>query len=188
MGDEQRIDLEGLRALFQLLNEFDIGEFEYRLGELSVRVVHRGSGTSRVGQNELFANLIGEILQQKAGATGANQPVQNTPSLSSAKNEPIVKPAVEQPTKESDTVEGLHIIKSPIVGTFYRAPAPDAAPFVEIGDEVKPGQTVCIVEAMKIMNEIQTDVAGEVVAIYVANGAPVEYGQKLIAIRPVEPS
>ena len=188
MGDEQRIDLDGLRALFQLLNEFEIGEFEYRFGELSVRVVYRSSGTSPERQNELVANLIGEFLQQKAGAAGANHPGQNAPSSSSVQNKPAVVPAAEGPTKELETDEGLHIIKSPIVGTFYRAPAPDAAPFVEVGDEVKPGQTVCIVEAMKIMNEIQTDVAGEVVAIYVANGAPVEYGQKLVAIRPIESS
>ncbi len=76
-----------------------------------------------------------------------------------------------------------HPIISPMVGTFYRAPAPNADPFVEIGDVVKKGQTLCIIEAMKLMNEIESDADGVVTAIYVENGKPVEYGQKLFAIQ-----
>jgi acetyl-CoA carboxylase biotin carboxyl carrier protein len=78
---------------------------------------------------------------------------------------------------------GIHYITSPIVGTFYRASNPTSAPFVSPGDFVKPGQTLCIVEAMKLMNEIECDVAGEVVKVLVENGQPVEYGEKLYAIR-----
>jgi acetyl-CoA carboxylase biotin carboxyl carrier protein len=78
---------------------------------------------------------------------------------------------------------GIHSITSPIVGTFYRAPSASAAPFVQPGDFVKPGQTLCIVEAMKLMNEIECDVAGEVVAVLAENGQPVEYGERLFAIR-----
>ncbi len=77
-----------------------------------------------------------------------------------------------------------HIITAPIVGTFYRAPNPTASPFVEIGDHVEPGTILCIIEAMKLMNEITSDVAGEIVKIYVENGQPVEYGQPLFAIKP----
>ncbi len=80
--------------------------------------------------------------------------------------------------------EDVHIIRSPIVGTFYNAPSPNAAPFVKPGDVVQAGQVLCIIEAMKLMNEIESEVAGEIVRIYVENGQPVEYGQSLFAVKP----
>ena len=89
---------------------------------------------------------------------------------------------VKSAAKDRD--DSVHIITSPIVGTFYRAPSPDAEPFVKLGDQVEEGSILCLVEAMKLMNEIPSDVSGEVVAIYVENGLPVEFGQKLFGIRP----
>lgn len=86
------------------------------------------------------------------------------------------------PPKAAD--EGLHVITSPIVGTFYRAANPDADPFVKPGDEVEKGKTLCIVEAMKLMNEIEADVSGTIVEVYPKNGQPVEFGEKLFAIQP----
>jgi len=83
-----------------------------------------------------------------------------------------------------DVEAGLHVVTSPIVGTFYRSPNPDAEPFVKTGDAVEKGATLCIVEAMKLMNEIEADVAGTVVEVYPKNGQPVEFGEKLFAIRP----
>ncbi|MGA7990908.1 MAG: acetyl-CoA carboxylase biotin carboxyl carrier protein, partial [Thermoanaerobaculia bacterium] len=80
--------------------------------------------------------------------------------------------------------EGFHVLTSPIVGTFYRAANPDAEPFVKMGDVVEKGKTLCIVEAMKLMNEIEADVAGTIVAIYPQNAQPVEFGEKLFAIQP----
>jgi acetyl-CoA carboxylase biotin carboxyl carrier protein len=80
--------------------------------------------------------------------------------------------------------EGFHVLTAPIVGTFYRAANPDAEPFVKVGDVVEKGKTLCIVEAMKLMNEIEADVAGTIVAIYPQNGQPVEFGEKLFAIQP----
>jgi acetyl-CoA carboxylase biotin carboxyl carrier protein len=91
-------------------------------------------------------------------------------------------PAV--PEKAPAPEEGLHIVRSPIVGTFYESPSPGSPPFVKPGDTVEAGQILCIVEAMKLMNEIESDVAGEVVKLLVANNAPIEYGQELFAIRP----
>ncbi|MGF1488928.1 MAG: acetyl-CoA carboxylase biotin carboxyl carrier protein [Prochloraceae cyanobacterium] len=88
--------------------------------------------------------------------------------------------AVSPPSKDKQWLE----ITSPMVGTFYRAPAPDESPFVDIGDRVSTGQTVCIIEAMKLMNEIETEIAGEIVEIAVENGQPVEYGQTLMWINP----
>jgi acetyl-CoA carboxylase biotin carboxyl carrier protein len=84
---------------------------------------------------------------------------------------------------ETGLEAGAHIVKSPIVGTFYDAPSPDADPFVKVGDRVSKGQVLCIVEAMKLMNEIESDFAGEILKIYVGTGQPVEYGQPLFAIR-----
>ena len=80
--------------------------------------------------------------------------------------------------------DGLHIVFAPMVGTFYRAPSPEAEPFVREGERIKPGQTLCLIEAMKIMNEIEADLAGEVSEILVGNGEPVEYNQPLMKIRP----
>jgi acetyl-CoA carboxylase biotin carboxyl carrier protein len=95
----------------------------------------------------------------------------------------IPQTAAAQDDEEPAEDPGIHPITSPIVGTFYRAPSTNAAPFVQPGDFVKPGQTLCIVEAMKLMNEIECDVAGEVVAVLAENGQPVEYGERLFAIR-----
>jgi acetyl-CoA carboxylase biotin carboxyl carrier protein len=87
--------------------------------------------------------------------------------------------------KQTEEEEGdLHIITSPIVGTFYRGPSPDTEPYAKVGDTVEVGTILCILEAMKLMNEIPSDCAGEIVRIYVENGRPVEYAQKLFAIRP----
>jgi len=101
---------------------------------------------------------------------------------------PVVAPAAALPVAQeageaTGTPAGSQAVRSPMVGTFYASPDPDSDPFVEIGDRVEEGQTLCIVEAMKLMNEITADVAGEVVAILVENAQPVEYGQELFAIR-----
>ncbi|MFP3941217.1 MAG: acetyl-CoA carboxylase biotin carboxyl carrier protein [Thermoanaerobaculia bacterium] len=101
----------------------------------------------------------------------------------SAPPAPAEAPAGEEP-EESEIPEGAHVLTSPIVGTFYRASAPDADPYVEEGDRVKKGQVLCIVEAMKLMNEIESDVDGRVVRILPENAQPVEFGEPLFAIRP----
>jgi acetyl-CoA carboxylase biotin carboxyl carrier protein len=92
---------------------------------------------------------------------------------------PVVPPAIPEVTEEE-----LYYLKSPIVGTFYKAPSPDSDAFVSVGDIIVKGTVVCIIEAMKLMNEIESDVSGEIVSILVENGQPVEYGEKLFAIRP----
>jgi acetyl-CoA carboxylase biotin carboxyl carrier protein len=94
---------------------------------------------------------------------------------------PVSLPPAASPAPAE--AEGLHVITSPIVGTFYRAPNPDAQPFVKPGDVVEKGKTLCIVEAMKLMNEIESDVAGTIVTIYPQNGQPVEFGEKLFAVQ-----
>jgi acetyl-CoA carboxylase biotin carboxyl carrier protein len=91
--------------------------------------------------------------------------------------------AAEAPAAEPDSEAGLHIITSPIVGTFYRSPNPESEPYASVGDHIAKGKVLCIVEAMKLMNEIESDVDGTVVRIYPQNGQPIEYGEKLFAVR-----
>lgn len=122
--------------------------------------------------------------------TAAHQPVvQVAPALTTAPQAAPAQPA-PQPAEageggaEAAEEEGLHFVTSPIVGTFYRAPNPDAEPYVKVGDFVEKGQVLCIVEAMKLMNEIESDVSGTIVKIYPENAQPVEFGERLFAIRP----
>jgi len=116
------------------------------------------------------------------------------PPLVSSDTTPSPQPSAEPAAKEStlpldskatEVTNNLHYITSPMVGTFYRAPDPSSSPFVEVGDPVKKNQTLCIIEAMKLMNEIESDVDGILSKIYAENGKPVEFGQKLFAIKPV---
>jgi acetyl-CoA carboxylase biotin carboxyl carrier protein len=96
---------------------------------------------------------------------------------------PAPAAAPEAPAEETDSEAGLHIITSPIVGTFYRSPNPESEPYASVGDHIAKGKVLCIVEAMKLMNEIESDVDGTVVRIYPQNGQPIEYGEKLFAVR-----
>ena len=96
---------------------------------------------------------------------------------------PAAAAAPVTPAAAADPYAGMHLVKSPIVGTFYAAPAPDAEPFVKIGDQVSVGKVLCIVEAMKLMNEIESDAAGEIVKVFVEPGQPVEFGQPLFAVK-----
>ncbi|MCX7809067.1 MAG: acetyl-CoA carboxylase biotin carboxyl carrier protein [Deltaproteobacteria bacterium] len=137
---------------------------------------------------ELMAMLsefnIAELRLEKAGerivirrSFGASQDLASLPA--SPPVHPSVSPSPPAVQDEADIV----VVTSPFVGTFYRAPAPGAPPFVEVGSEVRPGQVLCIIEAMKLMNEIESEVSGTVMEILVENGKPVEYGQPLFRIR-----
>ena len=125
-------------------------------------------------------------LKIKISKNGANLPTGIAPQNLASLELPVVsqpEPVSAQPeSKSAETDEDFHIINSPIVGTFYRAPAPDADSYVEIGDTVSAGSVLCIVEAMKLMNEIECDVNGKVAQILVENGTPVEYNQPLFKI------
>jgi len=124
---------------------------------------------------------IEELELEKAGVRLRIKRASNHAAVAAV---PVV--AVPPPPKEvsEETEKELYYIKSPIVGTFYKAPSPNTDAFVSIGDAIEKGSVVCIIEAMKLMNEIESDVAGEIVSILVENGQPVEYGEKLFAIRP----
>jgi acetyl-CoA carboxylase biotin carboxyl carrier protein len=154
------LGLEEIKALIALVGREPFQEFEFEAGDMRFRI--RKDGPAPVVQAPL-----------------------TTPVMMAAPAPVFQAAAPVAPAQPSTPVEdpSIHYVTSPIVGTFYRASNPTAAPYVSPGDFVKPGQTLCIVEAMKLMNEIECDVAGEVVKVLVENGTPVEYGERLFAVR-----
>jgi acetyl-CoA carboxylase biotin carboxyl carrier protein len=161
---ERSLNLGEIKDLIDLLIEREISEFEMEKGGLKIRIKR---GNSRA---EAFAP-VGYVEGSLEAAPPASR---HAP--------PPAVPAGAEP-HATETGEGIHVIKSPIVGTFYSSPAPNAPPFVRLGDVVEIGQALCIIEAMKLMNEIESEVAGAVVRTYVESGQPVEYGQSLFAIK-----
>ena len=156
------MDLRKLKKLIDLVQESGIAELEITEGEEKVKIVKGGTVSITPGS----ATALG-----LPGAPAAEPARQTTPPAAA----PVV-PAEPQPGQEG------HVVKAPMVGTFYRASSPDAKAFVEVGQAVKAGETICIIEAMKLMNEIEADAAGVVKAILVENGQPVEYGQPLFIL------
>ena len=157
-----------LKELIDFLIEKDISEFELERGDVKVRI-KRGAETA--------APVITHAVPMAA------MPMATTPPAQTSHTTATATPAPPSPAA-AVAEEELHTVKSPIVGTFYEAPGPGALPFVKPGDQVAAGQVLCIIEAMKLMNEIEADASGEVVKVLVNNGQPVEYGQPLFAIRP----
>ena len=158
-----RNKLEELRELVDFLKANGIAEFDLDQDDLKVRIKFAGEPSAAGGFD------MAQLSRLMASA-----PAPTTPAY--AGTSPAAELAAEMEEK-------LHEVKSPIVGTFYESPSPGAPPFVKIGDQVEVGQVLCIVEAMKLMNEIESDVAGEVVRRIASSGQPVEYGQALFAIR-----
>jgi acetyl-CoA carboxylase biotin carboxyl carrier protein len=160
-----------LKELIEFLIEKDIAEFELERGDVKVRIKRAGEHTVVHAHPESRFFSV--------------PPVTSAPLIAAV---PVVAPAAPAapatPPAEPAAEEGLHAVKSPIVGTFYEAPSPGAPPFVKAGDSVEVGQVLCIVEAMKLLNEIESDFAGEIVKKLVSNGQPIEYGQELFVIRP----
>jgi len=152
-------DIQDLQQLIEFLKEHGVAEFDLEREDVKIRLK--------------FAQPVAPVVSfSPSAAVAAPLPVQ------------VAAPAaVAVPATAPAADEGLHIIKSPIVGTFYGSPSPGAAPFVSTGERVEKGQVICIVEAMKLMNEIEADASGEVVKVLATNGQPVEYGQPLFSIR-----
>jgi acetyl-CoA carboxylase biotin carboxyl carrier protein len=163
-----------LKELIEFLVEKDIAEFEMERGDLKLHV-KRGSGAVPPPAVLQVAAAPAQVVPV---APVAAMPVPATPPSSQAGNGATAAPAQEAASEAS-----LHVVKSPIVGTFYESPSPGSPPFISIGDSVKEGQVLCIIEAMKLMNEIEADASGEIVKCFVANGSPVEYGMPLFGLR-----
>jgi acetyl-CoA carboxylase biotin carboxyl carrier protein len=166
-------EMKELKELIEFLKENKIGEFDLERGDLKVRIKFAQEGASAD-----LASLSRLLAAAPAAAVAA--PI-TLPAVQAAAVTPAT-PA-SPPAAESDEAS-LHIVKSPIVGTFYEAPGPGTPAFVKIGDQVEQGQVLCIIEAMKLMNEIESDATGEIVKRFVQSGQPVEYGQQLFAVRP----
>jgi len=161
------MDLRKLKTLIDLVAESGISELEITEGEGKVRIV-KGLPPAPPGPSVVFAGY-------PAGYPGA------APAGPFAQPAPVPSPAPAAAAPEPAAPAG-HLVKSPMVGTFYRAANPNSPPFVEVGAQVKEGDTLCIIEAMKLMNEIESDQSGTVKAILVENGQPVEYGMPLFVI------
>jgi acetyl-CoA carboxylase biotin carboxyl carrier protein len=159
------MDIRKIKKLIELLEESGIAEIEIREGEESVRISRHPSGTPVMMQ---------ALPPMATPGYGINSAVT-----------PVAAPAPAAAAQPSGGGEGLpagHVLKSPMVGTFYRAPSPGSKPFVEVGQRVNAGDTLCIIEAMKMLNQIEADQTGTVAAILVDNGQPVEYGEPLFVI------
>ena len=154
------MDLRKLKALIDLVAESDIEELEVTEGESKVRIVNSSGQQNMVMMQPQMAHP--QPVQYQTGATG--------------------QAPVAAPVEVVAAVPEGHIVKSPMVGTFYRSSAPGSPAFVEMGSEIKEGQTVCIIEAMKLLNEIEGDASGVIKKIFVENGQPVEFGQPLFLI------
>jgi len=154
--DDARFDLGWIRSLSEILVGQDLEELELELGEGRIRLRRGGAHT---------------VVHHAPVATHAPAPVAHAPAAAPAKAAPV-------------EAEGSVYVTSPFVGTFYRAPSPEAALFVEVGQQVKKGQVLCIVEALKLMNEIEAEVDGVIAAALVENGQAVEFGEPLFKLRP----
>ena len=152
-------DIEDLKQLIEFLKEYQVAEFDLDRGDLKIRLKFSAAGGCwRIGRSGAFAGCCSGLRRRRRQPSPAANPA---------------APAPEAP----DADAGLHMVKSPMVGTFYGSPSPGAGPFVSPGDLVTKGQVIGVVEAMKLMNDIESDAAGELVKCLVSNGQPVEYGQ-----------
>ena len=172
------MDLKDLKSLIKMVDESNVNEIEIEQDQSKTK----GRLKIRISKNNgMTAMTFVPQAQHQPLQYSQSQPPQIPHSVQFESKETIEKSQAERP---KDFVESGNFveIKSPIVGTFYRSPAPDADSYVEIGSTVKPGQTLCIIEAMKIMNEIESEVSGKIAKILVENGQPVEYNQTLFLL------
>jgi acetyl-CoA carboxylase biotin carboxyl carrier protein len=166
------MDIEYITKLIELISKSKVDEIEIEEDGKKIRIA-KTNPPSAPGQQTVF---------QVAPSVASVAPAVHQHAAIPVPPPPMVPP---QPTAATPiSVSNLHEVRSPIVGTFYRAPAPDASPFVQVGSVVQKGSVLCIVEAMKLMNEIESDVGGKIVEIKVENGQPVEYDQVLFIIEP----
>jgi len=177
------MDLGYLRKLLKIFDESTATELIIEEEGIKLHIVKQAKDTA-AGVPSAPAPILVPYAPPGALPVSNPNPLPTATAQAAAPAEvaPVPPAALAEPAAKPE--KPLHEIRSPIVGTFYRAPAPDAEPFVQVGSHVTPGTTLCIIEAMKLMNEIQSDIAGTVVKILVENGQPVEYNQVLFLIEP----
>ena len=161
---DDSMNVDAIKQILDLVREHELTEFELEQGGVKLRVKQAGRGPARAGGRGAAAGA--------AAGPGAGAP------------SPPCRPPSRRPRRPpADELLELSVVTSPIVGTFYRSPDPSSPSFVEVGQRVKKGQTLCIIEAMKLMNEIESEYEGEIVKVYVENGQPVQYGERLFAVK-----
>jgi acetyl-CoA carboxylase biotin carboxyl carrier protein len=166
---------EEIKQLLEIVREHELSEFELERDDFKVRI-RRQSGAQVV-------TLAAPVAPPAGGALPVVTTVAPAAPAAQAPATNASPPSGVAPSGEDDSEVEFAIVKSPIVGTFYRSPDPDAPSFVEVGDTIRKNQVLCIIEAMKLMNEITSEYEGEIVKCYVENGQPVQYGERLFAIR-----
>ncbi len=174
-----QLNLNELRELLAAINQTDFTELTLKDAEFEL-TIRRGGRTEYLPVADTVFAGEGSTVTLGMTPPAAVAPPTAAPPAAAAEASPKPAPA---PAPQAD--QKLLDITSPMVGTFYRSPAPDEPPFVDTGDRIRLGQTVCIIEAMKLMNELEAEVAGEIVEILVQNAEPVEYGQVLMRVRPL---
>jgi acetyl-CoA carboxylase biotin carboxyl carrier protein len=180
---ENSLNMQELRDLMDLFTSHGLTEFEIENEEIRVRL---SRNLMPQQQQPVAPATLSEGFQQSmpsASSASSTQAQEESAAASAAASEATAAAAAAEAARAEEKAEELHVIPSPIVGTFYRAPTPTAEPFVKQGSRVEPDTIVCIIEAMKLMNEIQAETTGVVEKIYVENGQPVEYGQPLFGIK-----
>jgi acetyl-CoA carboxylase biotin carboxyl carrier protein len=166
------MDFDEINKILDIVREHELSEFELEREGFKIRIK---KGNIEHSSGHFAAQMVPAVLHHPgAGPAALAQP---------SAPEAVPSPASSAAAAAADEDVDLGIVKSPIVGTFFRSSEPSAAPFVEVGDTVKKGQVLCIIEAMKLMNEIDSELDGEVVKVYVENGQPVQYGERLFAIK-----
>ena|ERR1700751_4676637 len=164
--------IDEIKELIHVVHETGIAELEVQRGDNRVRIRRSNSATQEV--------VVPTVLPL------TSVPASSVVSMSAAPAQDSFPPSLAAPVGPGPTEESSRdsVVKSPIVGTYYDAPSPGTAPFVKVGDRVEPKQVLCIIESMKLMNEIEAEIAGTLIAKHVENGRPVEYGESLFTIRP----
>ena len=169
------MNLDEIKELLEAVSKSDVSELELHTGKDKIRI-RRGSSKDEASAPQPPYVVV---------TSGAGQvPAAAAPAVATGAQPAAPAPAPAPQPTESAEDDGLVMVKSPIVGTYYEASSPGGPAFVQVGDKVSSGQVLCIIEAMKLMNEIEAEVAGEIVKSFVQNGQPVEYGEALFAVRP----
>ena len=175
------LNFEEIKELIEMVAGHQMAGVEVQKADFRLKIDGYSVGEPAKAA-EPVPTLVTQALAAPASAP-ASAPVAPT-APAPAKPAPVADQEPAAANDEGEPPPGSHIMTSPIVGTFYRSPNPDADPFVDVGSQVSKGQVLCIVEAMKLMNEIESDIDGEVVGIYPKNAQPVEFGERLFAIKP----
>jgi acetyl-CoA carboxylase biotin carboxyl carrier protein len=190
LGQEAKMNLRDIKELIAILNKNGVSEFDLEQNGMHIRIVTGKANNRTPGEGKNPHNGSSGVIPQVISFMPAPTPASSGSSSAVAEAPPPkiereVAPGLQSDSSGISVEEKTVSVKSPMVGTFYRSPAPDAPVYVDIGDEVSEDTVLCIVEAMKLMNEIKAELKGKIAQILVENGQPVEYGQPLFVIEPI---